>query len=885
MTAEFFLSRFTPSMMSADVLEKVFVQRGDMANRIVEVLRESILTPSKHHTLVIGSRGIGKTHLLSLIQNRIASQEDLETQVRIAWLREEEWGVASFLDFLYRILRALAARYGDDELREQTEQLFSISIKTAERRAADLLRAFVEDKTLVLIAENLDSIFAGLGKKGQQRLRAYLQEESSWTILASSQALFGGVTLYESPFYGFFDIHHLQELTVDDAARLVRNIAELANDTDLAAYVQSESGRARIRAVHHLAGGNHRVYMILSEFLTRDSLDQLVEPFLRMMDDLTPYYQARMEQLSPQQRKIIDLLCSVRGAVPVKEIAKRCFISSQTASSQLKDLRDRGYVASTPVGRDTYYEMSEPLMRLALEVKNQRNGHVRLFLDFLRSWYARPELVNLLARIPAESVLEREYLQSVLAEEDELSEHPHVLRLFAASGQAVGTQERERALDVAEKLVQQRGGVADWTMLGICFLTSNCYVEALAVAERALELDHTFAPASAVRTVALVNLDRIEEAEDSIASVATLHPANAGVQWIQAEVLRKLEKYDEALAAYDRTLELSPDLVFAWVQKSEMLRVLDRHEDALSTLIHALSFHPQSRDLNINYSLLLCTLGRFSEACDAVQRIVAVQGSDPMILKVHALALAGLGKLEPALVNAMQASALDPADLFSHSMAARFSVQLERYDPALQILDTEQWRGSNEPELLELRVHTLLALDRLRDANASLEKWLTSGVSEAQMFNLARDLLASAFQITDFNRRKQRALVVYKSFQLHGFDGPLAAGLVTTAERFFASDALSSSQEWVSMWRDVQNSDETVGLAVRLLQSLLNYRETEDPRVLLKLPLEERRIAKRVIKVARQHLASKSESSREKAEPVGTSTGLGKRSRRTRDDT
>src|SRR5687767_12930828 len=100
MTAEFFLSRFTPSMMSADVLEKVFVQRGDMADRIVDVLRESILTPSKHHTLVIGSRGIGKTHLLSLIQNRIAQQDDLTAKVRIAWLREEEWGVASFLDFL-----------------------------------------------------------------------------------------------------------------------------------------------------------------------------------------------------------------------------------------------------------------------------------------------------------------------------------------------------------------------------------------------------------------------------------------------------------------------------------------------------------------------------------------------------------------------------------------------------------------------------------------------------------------------------------------------------------------------------------------------------------------------------------------------------------------
>jgi len=57
-----------------------------------------------------------------------------------------------------------------------------------------------------------------------------------------------------------------------------------------------------------LAGDNHRVYMIFAEFLTRDSLDKLVKPFLQTLDELTPYYQARMAWLSPQQRKILDAM-------------------------------------------------------------------------------------------------------------------------------------------------------------------------------------------------------------------------------------------------------------------------------------------------------------------------------------------------------------------------------------------------------------------------------------------------------------------------------------------------------------------------------------------------------------------------------------------------
>jgi len=615
MTAEFFLSRFTPSMMSADVLEKVFVQRGDTADRIVDVVRESVLTLSKHHTLVVGSRGIGKTHLLSLIQNRIASQDDLADKVRIAWLREEEWGVASFLDFLYRILRALATRYEATKLHEETEQLFSLPLKTAERRAADMLRAFVHEKTLLLIAENLDSVFEGLGKKGQQRLRSYLQEESSWTILASSQALFGGVTLYESPFYGFFDIHHLQELTVDDAARLVRNIAELANDSELAAYVQSESGRARIRAVHHLAGGNHRVYMILSEFLTRDSLDQLVDPFLRMMDDLTPYYQARMEQLSPQQRKIIDLLCSVRGAVSVKEIAKRCFISSQTASSQLKDLRDRGYVTSTPVGRDAYYELAEPLMRLALEVKNQRNSHVRLFLDFLRHWYGRTELIDLLAKTPAEAVLEREYLRSVLATEGEAGDNPYTEGLYRQFLALADAGQWSKALPLAKQLVQLRGGLWDWTRLAQCLMNLQAYAEALSVVDRALSIDSGLSLAWMLRSTVLLGLERNDESLEAIERAIGLESRNPYYHSIKSLVLQSKAQYEEGVESLEYALELAPD----------------------------------SSEFKIEYALLLNRLGRFVDSVKIFEMVAAAQQDDIQVFVGSLLAHSAIGQGEVAL--------------------------------------------------------------------------------------------------------------------------------------------------------------------------------------------------------------------------------------------
>lgn len=93
----------------------------------------------------------------------------------------------------------------------------------------------------------------------------------------------------------------------------------------------------------NLAGGNHRVYIVLSGFVTRESLDQLVAPFQKMADDLTPYYQERLRWISPMQRQIVELLCSVHGTVNPKEIARRLLVDQRTIGKQVRLLVEIGY--------------------------------------------------------------------------------------------------------------------------------------------------------------------------------------------------------------------------------------------------------------------------------------------------------------------------------------------------------------------------------------------------------------------------------------------------------------------------------------------------------------------------------------------------------------
>src|SRR5208337_540008 len=100
-------STFSPAGMPAELLEKTFVQREGLAERLTQLFVESALTDSKHHVLLVGPRGIGKSHLASLVYHRLLDKAELKDRIVIAFLREDEWGVTSFLDLLVRILREL----------------------------------------------------------------------------------------------------------------------------------------------------------------------------------------------------------------------------------------------------------------------------------------------------------------------------------------------------------------------------------------------------------------------------------------------------------------------------------------------------------------------------------------------------------------------------------------------------------------------------------------------------------------------------------------------------------------------------------------------------------------------------------------------------------
>ncbi|WP_182867751.1 tetratricopeptide repeat protein [Rhodopirellula sp. JC639] len=418
MNARHNISAYTPSNTDPEVLKRIFVQREKLLERIVDRLSRSMTSGDKHHILLVGPRGSGKTHLVTLAIWGLQGKEELADVMRVAWLGEDD-SFTGLVHLAFGIASQLAQEYPDEFTSDFKTPVRGLSQDDA---ALAVLRSVISrlgDRKLLLVTENMDQTFRSLGDSGQKKWRAFLQETRKIATLATAQQLFAGVSDRKEAFFGFFDIQHMAPLSVEDASELVGRVSIEHSKRELTSYLNSPEGRYRIRALHYLSGGNHRMYVLLAEFLTKDSLADLVAAFEDLAEEMTPYFQERIRSLPDQQRQLIQCLCDAEGALTVKRIAGETFIEERTCSKQLGNLKAKGYVRSEKQGKESYYDMAEPLMRLCLEVKNRRGRPLRMVARFLRAWFPATALQSELTGTNADRV--SEYCAVALESEDTFS--------------------------------------------------------------------------------------------------------------------------------------------------------------------------------------------------------------------------------------------------------------------------------------------------------------------------------------------------------------------------------------------------------------------------------------------------------------------------------
>lgn len=661
-------SRYSPGNMNRESLEALFVGRHQDMEDVLSRLFRSIENPEKHYLLLVGPRGSGKTHFIALAHHRLMDRIDAADDyhaVLVALLNEEEWGVASFLDLIVRILNALTHQVPNLQTDiDGVYDKFSKDPDEAESFAIALLRQHTKGKTLLLFCENLVDMFRGLGDEGQKKWRATIQEDGNWTIVASTPSLFAALTLQDNPFYGFFTIRQLKKIDFETALELLVKKAVHENKIELANFLRTPLGRARSRAIHHLAAGNHRAYVVLFDFLNKESLNDLIPPFMHMVDDLTPYYQDRMRQLPPAQRKIIEFLSHQGKPTTIKDISIPILMSQQTAAKQIGELETAGFVSRMRFGRFTYCELSEPLMRICIEVKDNKTQHFRLFVEFLRHWFTTRELERRHSAFQHDDQttrLDRIHVEEALSCSHKDRSEPFLDALHEEANRCLQADDYSGLATIQQTLSRDDGRAEDYTRW----------------------------------IYALVQMEESKTAIDVACEAAAKFPDSADIQYEASHAYFIGDRFDDALAAID-------------------------HAIALNGQVPA---HPAHLCIR---STILLNLERFDEAIKDAQAVLHAEPNHWHSFEQIISALVSLDRLREAEARARELVALAPTDLRALLIATDFYLLQNRLEEALQLVERALIIDPDNQVARRTRGYTLFQMSDYHRASEDLRLYVSN---------------------------------------------------------------------------------------------------------------------------------------------------------------
>jgi tetratricopeptide (TPR) repeat protein len=170
----------------------------------------------------------------------------------------------------------------------------------------------------------------------------------------------------------------------------------------------------------------------------------------------------------------------------------------------------------------------------------------------------------------------------------------------------------------------------------------------------------------------------LEQSGDLDAALASLHAyqqsdsengeALVNAYLLEADMLQRRSRFEEALAVYERGLgvfEDDPELIYA---RALGLEKLDRIDEALRDLRHLQMLDPDNADtLNALGYTLADRTDRFEEALSLIERALRLKPDNPAIIDSMGWVLFKLGRLEESLVHLRRAFELQrDAEVAAH---------------------------------------------------------------------------------------------------------------------------------------------------------------------------------------------------------------------------
>jgi len=687
------LAVYNPAILSDAAFLASFVARGDLVERLLGRLAEIGADGLASHHLILGQRGMGKTSILRRLAIGVRDTPALSTVLLPLSFREEQYNVHNLHVFWCNCLDALGDWF---ERTGQPEQAAAVDREVAlltggkpdpeGDEALEVFRRWVrqEGRRPLLLLDNLDIILAGLSRQ-QWSLRRVLQQAGGIVVVGASAAYLEATADREAAFYDFFQVTVLERLDQDELLTCLRRLAITRGDQGVKVQTLLDTDPGRIRTLYDLTGGNPRTLTLLYLLLETDTDGDVLGDLERLLDQVTVLYKARVEDLAPQTRVVLDAVALAWNPVIAADLATATGLPTTTVSTQLDRLQKDGVVEKVSVSTSSRaaFQVSERFFNIWYLMRHgprRQRLRLRWLTEFLRGLYTPGQLRDRakdLLQDTARHGQERGHYYLALSE---AMGDPAWRTLLASEARREIEQYVQRSGKRLEEVADLSDlpipvSAEDWNLQGyLLHVELKRYGEAEAAYRKAIELDPRFAWPWINLANLLQDLHRCEEAEAAYGKAIERGYPNWSWRRL-VKLLLRTGRFAEVEADYRTAIATDPDAA-RWDRLGNLLECHPiRYPEAEAAYRRAIEIDPAGATYQGDLARLLVRyLGRFAEAETFCRQALALDPSNDLLWReLGYLLLYLLGRTDEAADAYQQALMIDPANLSTqrHLLTAR----------------------------------------------------------------------------------------------------------------------------------------------------------------------------------------------------------------------
>jgi len=764
---------YNPRKKSYQQLEKSMVgdDKWDILNSILKEMDIKKNEGPKQHWMIIGPRGIGKSHLMTLLYHKVKYNQKLSKKW-VPILFPEDLKLAGALhQILERALNEIILETEQKgkknsitvELKQKIQDVKSVPSSGRTNIFFDLLSWFYHEtgKHTLLIAENLQQL---LGKKipviEQKKLRAFLQTSDALLIIGSATTVFNALHDHSHPFYHFFHIRRLEDLDFEDMKILLLDILSQKQQPGLQSKVTN--GNARLKALYSFTGGNPRMAVFLADILSTEVPGEMLELMDSILDELTPYFESILQGIADCFEEVINTLAAFESAQSPSEIAKHLEMPQASIRNYLKQLKEDGYVRiAFSKGKSNYYCLNEYIYRIWFQMRDSSHREEsRWLIELLLMLYSRETIADEKNRLElccdveqpafhykkliddAVQYMDRypeyskviEWCVDSLARNDkkETQMQKQELKLKKEAIDSIEKQQYEKTIEKCKKIIEiNPGSVVGFGLWGECLKEQKKYEEAIEKFKKVIEINPKIEMAHWSLGVCLREQGRYKEAIEKFKEVININPNAHHAYGAWGDCLKGLGLHEEADKQYKKAIEINQYYEDAYLAWADNLFIQGHYIKAIDKCRELIKINQKSESGHILWGGCLFKQKEYEEATEIFKKAIKVNPESEEAYFLWGYCLRTQKRYEEAIGKFKKVTELNPKSERAYMqwgdclrLQGRPDEAIKKFKKAIELNPNSAYSYMGWGECLQWQDHYKEAIKKFKKAielNHSLE--------------------------------------------------------------------------------------------------------------------------------------------------------------------